>query len=153
MRDYPNILVAFLDKFDEGYQFERWPHHITVLSWFKADRIALESLENIVKEALPIKVYLGQTAMFGARNDILVRLVESEQLDKLHNSLLVELEGLLGLVSYGYSGSGYSPHVTLQGKNDPEPGHLQIERISLVKKVEPGKTKKVIGNYESATAS
>ena len=150
MRDYPNILVAFLEPFEEGYEFTRWPHHITILPWFKADRTALASIESVVMAHLPIPIEIGQTDMFGARSDILVRLVESEALKKLHQALLHERDGLLGLVNSRFVGDEYRPHVTLSGTDDPSPGHRKLPSISLVTKIDTnGKAKRVNQNFVS----
>jgi len=148
MIDYPNILVAFLEEFEPGYEFERWPHHVTILPWFKADKEALSSIEQIASGHLPITVELGKTAMFGARNDILVRLVESDPLQKFHRALLSGRKGLLGLINSSYSGDNFRPHVTLQGQNDPESRTITIKRLALVKHIGPGKLKRVESLYK-----
>lgn len=133
MRDYPNILVAFTKDHREGYAFEQWSHHVTVLPWFKANSEAIASLAEIARQHLPIVAQIGGTAMFGVKSDILVRRVESEQLQQMHRDMLSQHEGLLGLGNSSFVGENYSPHITLSGTNDPEPGPITIEKLSLVK--------------------
>lgn len=143
MRDYPNELVAFQPDLPVGLGFETWPHHITVLPWFKANKEALASLESIVGRHLPITAELGQTAMFGPREDILVRLVESDDLVKLHQRLIKQRRGVLGFANSRFTGDDFRPHITLSGTDDPPPGVFKIEQLSLVKLVGPGKNKRI----------
>lgn len=143
MRDYPNILVAFVEdeKFEVGYTFERWPHHITVLPWFKADTPAIRSLEATAKVHMPIEVSIGETAMFGVQNDILVRVVKSDKLTQVHNALIAEHDGLFAFANSRFTGANYRPHVTLSGQNDPTPGPLKFDKLSLVRVVDEKRTK------------
>ena len=143
MNSHPYILVVFLRDLPKGYEFERWPHHITLLPWFKADREALESLADLAGQYLPMTVEMTKTANFGVRDDILVRLVESDALVSLHKKMLSNRDGILGLANGRYVGEEFKPHVTLQGKNDPEPGSIAINRISLIKHTGSGHIKRV----------
>jgi len=143
MYDHPNILVAFTENHSLGHAFERWPHHITVLPWFKADKTALAGLESIAKQYLPLDVEIGKTARFGTHSDILVRLVESEALEQMHRDMLSKRGGLLGLANSRFVGAEYRSHVTLQGADDPAAGPFVITKLSLVKLTGPGKTKRI----------
>ena len=147
MYDHPNILVAILDE-DAPRRFTRWPHHITVLPWFKANTEALTSLESIAAKFLPVAAEIGNTAMFGARNDIPVRLVESEALKDMHRAMLANHTGVLGLNNSRYSHEAYVPHITLSGHNDPEPGRVIISSLSLVRGVGKKPHKRIVKQFE-----
>lgn len=143
MIDYPYILVLFLEETNESFEFERWPHHVTLLPWFKANSQALTDLERITRDHLPLEIELTEKiAMFGVREDIKVRLVSSPALHRLHTALLTARAGLLGLNNSRYTGQSFKPHVTLQGQQDPTPGQLKISTVSLVKKLDPASQKK-----------
>lgn len=148
MLDYPNILVVFLTQLNEGFEFQSWPHHITVLPWFKADAKALESIKALAEEALPLHAQLTDTAMFGHRKEIPVRLVESEELVQLHMTLLRDRSGVLGLINSRFTMDEFRPHVTLHGNHDPTEGDISINQLTLVKKLPQGKLKRIERVYE-----
>lgn len=144
------MLVAFLDEYEVGYEFERWPHHITILPWFKANRQALEALAVICLEHLPIVAEVGEASWFGFNQDIAVNLVDSESLISFHRALL-NRPGVLGLKDSRHTGPDYRPHITLQGQNDPQTGQeLTISSIYLIARPDSTHRKRVEQVYSAS---
>ncbi len=126
-------------------EFIIWPLHVTVVPWFavhdegKLDHV----LEEISTEHQIFIAHVGKTAMFGAKKDLPVNLLEeSNDLISLHSAVYNSLE-LNGFYIHqkDYIGTKYQPHITHQGKKHMNEGdEFIVESFSLVKQVRQKKT-------------
>jgi len=128
-----DILVAFLNEPQEGFEFERhrkqWPLHITLVSWFRvADEIGLDTaLAEVAQREQPFQAVLGDYAEFGEAGDTPVNIIaEQGALKTLHKRLSqVVMEVAADLPATPWSGDSYTAHVTRHGDgNDRSVGEV-----------------------------
>ncbi|GAB3583344.1 hypothetical protein GCM10027406_27790 [Leifsonia lichenia] len=112
-------VVALFDPLKIGTTISRreWPAHVTLASNFTT-AAAPDRLVELVTESVPaepLKVRIGEQALFGPNHDVRVRLVHSEQAASVHIRLADQLRSLLGFAAEepAYWREGYRPHVTL----------------------------------------
>lgn len=113
------VVVALFEALTPGMSFSRreWPPHVTLASPFVVEAPA-EDLARAVESAggdeWPLRVRFGGRAMFGARHDVPVQLVESADVVALHERLAVVLETMPGFVARDprHWRQGYRPHMT-----------------------------------------
>lgn len=120
------ILVVFLDGQPEGLEFERrrerWPLHVTLVSWFgPGDEARLESaLDRTAQETETFRLVLGAQALFGHEHDIPVNIIaDQERVAVLHRRLSeCVAASAMSLPANPWAGDAYRAHVTLHGDAD-----------------------------------
>ena len=148
------MIASFVEPTELGRQFDVWPLHVTLLSWFHMDRAEAEAkLDIAVADMKNFNIALGKTAiktlgdieLFGKNADVTVRrIVEPTSLDVMHGRLLGDFYHELEDMSY--VAGNYIPHVTVFKNNDPGTGAvIKIDNLSLVEYDKSQKT--VIRNY------
>lgn len=113
-------VVALFHPLEIGTTIDRraWPPHVTLASNFAAavatDRI-IEVVTEAAQETEPLRVRVGEEALFGPNRDVRVRLVESERAVGAHMRLTDQLESLSGFFAEEptYWRDGYRPHLSL----------------------------------------
>jgi 2'-5' RNA ligase len=113
------VVVALLERMPAGASFSRreWPAHVTLASNFvvvePADEIA-RAVASAIRGVWPLRVRFGGQAMFGARHDVPVQLVESPEVVALHDRLADLLETFQGFAARDprHWRRGYRPHMT-----------------------------------------
>ncbi|WP_123704697.1 2'-5' RNA ligase family protein [Curtobacterium sp. PhB130] len=118
MKSY--AVVALFDPLDVGAVINRraWPAHVTLASNFVTSA-STSGIARAVYEAAPVdapmRVHVGEQALFGPNRDVRVRLVDSNQAVSVHNRLADQFESLPGFVPEepAYWRQGYRPHLTL----------------------------------------
>lgn len=141
MRKGRNQIIAIgAEPFEQGQEFDVWPLHITLVPWFKDAKQSkvsdgLEAISGYIK---PFHVHLGEKALFGARNDIPVRLVkENDTLLNLHLKALTVVHDAKGQLDYGIVGYRYRPHMTERG-SEIELLKIPIEQLALIDGLDNG---------------
>lgn len=136
-------VIASLEPLKKGDQFEDFPLHVTLMTWFDMPRehVFLNQLQNFAHRYGSQAIEGGDEAMFGPEGNIRVRkLGRSGALHAMHDelhSMIVKLEGEVW--SGGYVGEDYIPHVTYRGDKGLEKGEPAVlERIQLIRGDEKG---------------
>ena len=113
----------------------RWPAHVTALSNFRLDLHddeLMALLDPVLAGFGPIDGRLGEEALFGPKQDIPVRLVDSAEVLDLHAALLRAVQSIATFDLPDHQGAGYRPHMTLVPDVDlPEGIRLHLPRIAL----------------------
>ena len=125
-REGDDILVAFLDRQPEGFEFERhrkdWPLHVTLVSWFAAgDQEGLDvALARLAKDQQRFVVRLGEEELFGPSSDVPVNVVSDQvALAGLHQRLSeVVAASAVRMPDTTWAGDAYRAHVTQHGGPD-----------------------------------
>ncbi|MEQ6898269.1 2'-5' RNA ligase family protein [Microbacterium sp. KR10-403] len=113
-------IAAMLEPIETGVHIDRkqWPAHVTLVGNFvtggrPAEIMAAVERAHACEE--PLQIVFGNLAQFGARSDIPVRLVISDDPVHLHHRIADELQALGGVSADepDYWFDGYRPHVTL----------------------------------------
>lgn len=133
------IIAYGVGDFEVGGRFEKWPHHVTLATWFReADQKRLhEQLQDVVDRRRPIHAVVGGVVDFGPERDIPVREVVSSHVHPLH---LLHC----GVISAVYRSGGqfederyisykYRPHITLNGlAPDKLPNVVLVDSFALI---------------------
>jgi len=133
-------LVKFLENVEVGYEFSAtsWPLHVTLVDDFFIGLSEMEIIQVLIKFLAgqqPVKTVALKDELLGPESNIPVTLLEvTPELLSLHNKLVEMLKASeVVLVSPEFSGSGYKPHVTVQGSSRIQQGkNLVIESVSII---------------------
>lgn len=136
-------IISSLDPIKKGDQFEQFPLHVTLMTWFDMpqERAFINKLQNFAHEYGPQTVEGGDEAMFGVNADVRVRkLGRAGSLYAMHDDLHKMITDLGGEIWYGgFVKSDYLPHVTFQGDRGIEAGEQCIlDRFQLIRGDETG---------------
>lgn len=136
------MVCNILEEEHEGYQFSKWPLHLTVIPWFRLKEDALPktlvAIEETAKKVGSFAIKSKGNAWYGPRGDIPVTEVTdvAGKLTELHNELVHEIQGNAGdIIDLTHTGDNYSPHVSVS-KDGKSIGHDQILRCSNITVVE-----------------
>lgn len=144
-------IIASLEPLKKGDEFEQFPVHVTLMTWFSMprERVFMNKLQNFAYTYGPQEIAGGDEAMFGKEADIRVRkLGRSGALYAMHADLLAMIRGLDGEVwSGGFVGDDYIPHVTYQeGRGLSEGEAVTLSRIQLISGDETG-PRRVVADF------
>ena len=115
------VIVYFLVRTSESEEFlaSEWPLHITLLANFTINRPLVDLkilLRNYCQQTKPFNVSVQGEALFGAKHNVAVSLIQPNQnISSIHQNL-ADLASNLGATfdEAAYMGTGYRPHATIQ---------------------------------------
>lgn len=136
-------IISSLDPIKKGDQFEQFPLHVTLMTWFDMpnERAFMNKLQNFAHEYGPQAVEGGDEALFGINGDVRVRkLGRVGSLYAIHDDLHEIIIGLGGEIwSGGFVKDDYLPHVTFQDDRGIELGEqLILDRFQVIRGDEIG---------------
>lgn len=152
------VVVSLLQPLARGERFHKWPLHLTLMPWFRS-KLPSHEIAQVITGALsgvqPFTATMGETAHFGFKDQVPVRVVTSPNgFEEVHHRLLQafhahpEIEVLDG----EHTGNGFRAHVTLHSYEPLREGDivacndLQIVRLA---DIHPGgATKEVEGEVD-----
>lgn len=100
----------------------KFPPHISVKSPFlfrHTGASVVEQLEEILAQWSPFQIRVGGLGVF-RRSILYARVSDSPDLQALHRSLVEGLDGFVETLTTQYEGQGYTPHLTLADRLDPD---------------------------------
>lgn len=131
------LIVYLLEQMPDGYDFGRWPLHITIMPWFEIDdpKQAIDALKNVCKTHKPSWVTVGKTDYFGAKHDLEVNLIANPNpLTSLHKELLETLKSVDAQFPHKKNlARNFMPHITKKSYAKVQPGYkIKIDKIHLI---------------------
>jgi hypothetical protein len=114
MSQYVAVLPLAPLELDDGFSMSAWPLHITIVPNFSSDLAPTAIGALFTPPPRAMDVVVGAEAMFGARENVRVALVEgSAVLHAAHRDLVSRVRASGALFdSPEYLDEGYRPHVT-----------------------------------------
>lgn len=108
---------------------------MTLVPWFvEVDTKKLNNnIEILAKKTKPLKIHVGERAMFGANQDVPVRLIEpNPKLATLHSLALYLIYDAGGTIEdFNYIAERYKPHITLRHDEILEDTY-ELDNIALI---------------------
>ena len=124
-----------------GRWFDRshWPRHVTVCPNFRSGPTDIDVLAAVLAHvaamiSLPAAA-VGEDAQFGPGGDVSVQLVESDDLERLHVTVMDAFGSVVPVepVVPDYNGAGYRPHITVvNGRRLSRGSALELCSLLLV---------------------
>lgn len=151
------LCIFVEDLPSEGYEFDsrHWPLHLTIIgNYFISDsQHLIDSIDSVANFTNTFSVTVGGDDNLGSNKDILVsRIVPSENLYTLHNSIVESLEATgVEFSNLNFIRDGYKPHITVQTNARKNAGDVVLVRhLSLVELEKDGTRhqRTVIKNFE-----
>ncbi|MGU3645358.1 2'-5' RNA ligase family protein [Microbacterium sp. C23T] len=134
------VVVALVAPLAVGVTFSRreWPLHVTLAPNFVLDGSRDEVVRVIADACVdqaPLPVRFSADEMFGRERNIPVRIIESAEIDDLHQRLANALQNQPGFAAAepAYWRAGYRPHMTRRSGTavgDPDPAELRYLAIA-----------------------
>ena len=136
------LVCMFITSRMAGDRFSQWPLHITIVPWFRSAASSArltQELEGLLGGYTPFNVLMGEEALFGARRNQAVRLVQLpsplQAVERVARNYLHALDAWIVDESTKVNRS-YRPHVTVQGKEQLQEGEQFIcETVYLIKQL------------------
>ncbi|GAB4098480.1 2'-5' RNA ligase family protein [Sinomonas halotolerans] len=141
MRRFAIVLPLAPMAVGERYSVRDWPLHVTVAPVFRTTAgtsVLAHVLGDAARDHPALACTAGAEALFGARHDTPVTLIEPHQgLRELHawlsKRLAAEFAGRFGYENPHFAGAGFSPHVTATNRGRAVPGQgLALGQLALV---------------------
>lgn len=142
------VIVHFIkgEPKDKEFNSSDWPLHITLVGNFNTETPEdglVEMLTTRVEKIEPFNVRVGEEALFGPNNNILVNILDvNKEIMNLHKNLKELLDSNDTVYdSPQYVGKNYKPHATVQKVDRVHQNEIvRINSLSLVD-MEPNKIK------------
>jgi len=142
------VIVHFIkgEPKDKEFNSSDWPLHVTLVGNFNTETpedSLIEMLTTRVEKIEPFNVRVGEEALFGPNNNILVNILDmNKEIMNLHKNLKELLDSNDTVYdSPQYLGKNYKPHATVQKVDRVHQNEIvRINSLSLVD-MEPNKIK------------
>ena len=142
------VIVHFIkgEPKDKEFNSSDWPLHVTLVGNFNTETpedSLIEMLTTRVEKIEPFNVRVGEEALFGPNNNILVNILDvNKEIMNLHKNLKELLDSNDTVYdSPQYVGKNYKPHATVQKVDRVHQNEIvRINSLSLVD-MEPNKIK------------
>jgi hypothetical protein len=135
MPHYVAVLPLEPLELGDGFSMSAWPLHVTIVSNFSSE-LAPDAIGGILMPApSAMDVVVGDEAMFGARENVRVALLEpSRELDAAHRALVARLRGTsVEFDNPEYIDDGYRPHITATKRARAVRGdRIRLSQLALV---------------------
>lgn len=117
------LICLFVSPLATGYQFGRWPLHVTVVPWFRTNK-ATDEIADIMASVVawgPLRLIAGEETGFGYRGRKRVTLLQgSSELESIEQKVRTLLHNYKALIvdETTKKRGPFRPHVThQQGKS------------------------------------
>jgi hypothetical protein len=117
----------------------QWPHHVTVCPEFHSGPQDIDALAAVLRRVAattsPPSASIGEEAHFGPNGETIVQLVESNDLHRLHVTLMEALGAVARVESLvpEYNSAGFRPHMTvIEGSQLGRGSSLSLGTLLLV---------------------